>query len=120
MATMTLTLVFSDGKRIHVRDAEAVPREGDHALVMGAYYRVESVVWQFASEMQHGSAVSIAAIDVCVHQHGVVKPVDGVVQGCAMNADLHTFRGCQRLIVKKSYLRTRHDTFAVRRHDGLA
>ena len=47
-----------------------------------------------------------------IHEHGVVKPVDGVVQGCAVNADLHPLAIGKRLVVQQRNLRTRHDALS--------
>src|SRR2546427_10992498 len=47
-----------------------------------------------------------------IYEHGVVKPIDGVVQGCAMNADLHPLAIGKRMVVKQRNLRTRHDALS--------
>ena len=52
--TYPLVLILPDGIRLIVRGAEGVPREGDHASVVGSYYRVSQVVWKFGKEIKDG------------------------------------------------------------------
>jgi len=73
MSTQPLTLVFPDGKRLRVRGAEGVPREGDHAFALGVYYRIESVVWQFGREIQDGDR-SVPAMPTEIHLKSVAPP----------------------------------------------
>jgi hypothetical protein len=75
MGAHALTLVFPDGKRLHVRQAEGIPREGDHALALGVYYRVEAVVWQFGRELQDGDR-TIPALPTEVHLQPAAAPAD--------------------------------------------
>ena len=73
MSTQPLTLVFPDGKRLHVRGAEGMPREGDHAFVLGVYYLVEAVVWHFGSEIQDGDS-SLPAMPTEIHLQPAAAP----------------------------------------------
>lgn len=75
MSTLPLILVFPDGKRLYVREAEGVPREGDHALVVGNYYRIEAVVWQFGVTIHDGDR-SIPAMPVEIHLEPAAAPLD--------------------------------------------
>jgi hypothetical protein len=73
MSTQPLTLVFADGKRLYVRNAEGVPREGDHAFALGVYYRIAAVVWQFGTEIQGGDRC-IPAMPTEIHLRPAAAP----------------------------------------------
>jgi hypothetical protein len=75
MPTIPLTIVFQDGKRLYVRQAEGVPREGDHAFVMGVYYRVDAVVWQFGRDVHDGDRC-IPAMPTEIHLKPAAPPAD--------------------------------------------
>ncbi len=73
MSTLTMTLVFSDGKRVDVRNAANVPREGDHAFALGKYYVVQEVVWNFGMAPHNGDR-SVAAMPVEIHLQPASAP----------------------------------------------
>jgi hypothetical protein len=73
MTMPPLILVLPDGIRLYVREANGVPREGDHALVAGVYYRVAAVVWQFGKEI-HNRDVSIPAMSTEIHLQPALIP----------------------------------------------
>lgn len=75
MNTLPLTIIFPDGKRLHVREPPGVPREGDHALVIGNYYRVDAVVWRFGMTVHDGD-LSVPAMPVEVHLQPASAPVN--------------------------------------------
>src|SRR5437870_8771060 len=62
--------------------------------------------------MQHRRTVGIAAVHVGVDEHGFVKSVDRVVQGRAMNADLHSRAGYERFVMEQGDPRARDDALA--------
>jgi hypothetical protein len=84
MMTPPLILVLPDGIRLYVREPQGVPREGDHVMAVGAYYRVKAVVWQFGREIR-GRDPTVPAMATEIHLELAMAPSD--VEGNPLKRD---------------------------------